>query len=83
MKPKELHETRDSYELFKPTTFRCHIKQSISTAKHNHTLKLKVDSKLKKTMVKYDLGDVDVDELKNKYVNLYSLPQLVQLIFLY
>ena len=61
-KLKELRETRDEYKLFKPATFRCHILQSIRTAKYNHTLKVKVDSKLKKTMVRYDLGDVDVDE---------------------
>ena len=63
MNLKELHKTRDEHKLFKPTTFRCHIEQSIRTAKYNHTLKVKVDSKLKKTMVRYDLGDVDVDEL--------------------
>ena len=33
------------------------------TSKYNHTFKVKADSKLKKTMVKYDMGDVDVDEL--------------------
>ena len=36
------------------------MEQSISTAKYKQTLKLKVDDKLKKIMVKYDLGNVDV-----------------------
>ena len=58
-KTKELHETRDEYKLFKPTTFQCHIEKLIRNAKYNHTLKVKADSKLKKTMVKYDMGDVD------------------------
>ena len=61
--PKELHETRDEYRLFKPTAFWCNIEQLIRTAKYNYTLKVKTYSKLKKTMVKYDIGDVDVDEL--------------------
>ena len=63
MNPKELHETSDEYKCFKPTNFRFHIEQSIGTTKYNHNLKLKVDSKLKKTIVKYDLGVVDVNEL--------------------
>ena len=63
MKPKELHETRYEYKFSKPTNLRFHIEQSIRTAKYNRNLKLKSDYKLKITMVKYDMGDVDVDEL--------------------
>ena len=59
--PKELHEKRDDYKIFKPTTFRCHIEQLIRTAKYNLTLKVKSYSKLKKIVVKYNMGDVDVD----------------------
>ena len=51
VKPKEIYETRDEYKLSKPNIFQCHIEQSISTAKYNHTLKVKAYSKLKKTMV--------------------------------
>ena len=58
---KDLHETRDEYKWFKPTIFRCHIEQYTRNAKYNKTLKVKSDSKLKKKMVKYYLGDVDVD----------------------
>ena len=61
MKPKELHETRYEYKFSKPTNLRFHIEQSIRTAKYKQTLKLKVDAKLKKIMVKYDLGNVDVE----------------------
>ena len=63
MKPKELHEARDEYKWFKLTNFQCHIDQSIRTAKYKQTLKLKVDAKLNKIMVKYDLCNVDVDEI--------------------
>ena len=62
IKPKNIHETRDKYKLFKRANFQCHIEQLIRTAKYNHTLKVKADYKLKKKMVKYDLCDVDMDE---------------------
>ena len=42
---KELHETRDEYKLFKPTTFQFHIENSIRTTKYNHTLRVKSYSK--------------------------------------
>ena len=63
MNPTQLHKTRDEYKWFKLTNFQCHIEQSIRTSKYKQTLKLKVDDKLKKIMVKYDLGNVDVEEL--------------------
>ena len=62
MNPKELHETKDGCKLFNITTSRWHIEQSTRTAKYKHTSKLTADAKLKKKMVKYDLGDVDVNE---------------------
>ena len=49
--------------LLNITTFCCDIEQLIRTAKYKHTLKVIEDSKLKKTMIKYYLGDVDVDEI--------------------
>ena len=63
MNTKQLHQTRDEYKWLNLTNFQCHIEQSIRTAKYKKTLKLKVDDKLKKIMVKYDLGNVDVEEL--------------------
>ena len=60
---KQLHKTRDEYKWFKLNNFQCHIEKSIRTSKYKQTLKLKVDDKLKKIMVKYDLVNVDVDEL--------------------
>ena len=49
--------------LLNITTFCCDIEQLIRTAKYKHTLKVKADYKSKKTMNKYNSGDVYVHEL--------------------